>query len=451
MEMTTTEAAREGAARAKLPAPVRSILESAHTDPGAPYEPDALAVLVKLRADDPAGWARFRESFNVTGGTLGILDRVTAPAANGDARQGEAVTFDDPVPWGDAVDGAALLDDIKAIVERYADMPAGGAVAATLWGLWTWTVEAFSVAPNLMLTAPERESGKSRVTELLSWFVRRAKPVSDASAAAIYRGIAKDRPTLLFDEAQSFLKRKGDDPIRGIILASFSRRFAYVERCEGDGNEVRRFDTYAAKALNGRNLARVDDMLTSRSVVIPMTRAAKRLPDLRVDRDPVGEDIRRQCRRWADDHAASLRAADPDMGARFGRAADVWRPLYAVADAAGGDWPALARFAADALAASAATVADGSTLGTMLLADVRAVFGDREAMQSESLDAALNALSERPWATLRPGDKPMTAQARGRMLAAYGIHTVEIERRKGYRRAQFEHAWAAYLSDNPGN
>ena len=327
-ELTTGAAALEATVRT-FPDAIAGIPDRLEADPGAAFEADALGELAKLREGRPADWERFRAMYKTAGGRVVALDRLTAPAVNGDARQGEAVAFEDPAPWGDSVDGAKLLDDVKAKVEHYADLPAGGAVAVSVWGLWTWCIGSFSVAPNLMLTAPERESGKSRVTELLSWIVPRAKPVSDASAAAIIRGIAKDRPTLLFDEAQSFLKRKADDPIRGILLASFSRRFGYVERCEGDANEVRRFDTFAAKALNGRNLARVDDMLTSRSVVIPMTRAAKRLPDLRADRDPVGLDVRRQCARWALDNAAALRAADPDMGhtvwARGGRVAPAVR------------------------------------------------------------------------------------------------------------------------------
>ena len=45
----------------------------------------------------------------------------------------------------------------------------------------------------------------------------------------------------------------------------------------------------------------------------------------------------------------------------------------------------------------------------------------------------------------------MTDRVRGRMLSAYGIQSKTIrigdDRQKGYERAQFEPAWAAYLSD----
>ena len=255
------------------------------------------------------------------------------------AGKGRPVEWDDPEPWPESINGAELLGELKAKVEHYAFVPAGGAEAVALWALYTWVFPAFAISPYLMVTAPEREAGKTRVTELLSWMVRRAKPVSDASAAAIIRGIESDGPTLIFDEAQHFLKRRPEDPIRGILLAGFTKRFATVERCEGDANQVRAFSTFAPKAMNGRNLAGMDDMLTSRSIVIPMTRANRPLPELRADRDPVGEDLRRQCARWAADNEAGLREADPDTGGRIGRIAQVWRPLFAIADAAGGNWP----------------------------------------------------------------------------------------------------------------
>ena len=333
------QAQREAEIRAKLPDDCTKRLDAAQTDPGAPFEPTAVAMLRRLRTEDSATWQRMRAMLKATDGvTIGDLDKVTAPTGeNGNGRQGRPVEWDDPEPSPEPVDRAELLDEIKAKVEHYADLPGGGADAVTLWVLYTWMFESFSVSPNLMVTAPERESGKTRVTELLSWMMRRAKPVSDASAAAIICGIERDRPTLLFDEVQSFLRRKADDPIRGVLLASFSRRFAYVERVEGESHDVRVFSTFTPKAMNGRNLARVGDMLTSRSIVLSMTRATRRLPELRDDRDPVGLDIRRRCARWAADNAAALREADPDVGERMGRSAQVWRPLFAIADAASGD------------------------------------------------------------------------------------------------------------------
>ena len=425
------------------------LIERTKTLPGSAFE--HAATFANLPDADRAN---LRKAFkDLADFPVRDFDRLTAPAGgNGNGRQGRPVEWNDPDPWPEPVYGAELLDTIKAKLEQYAAMPEGGAEAAALWALYTWVFRAFATSPYLMVTAPEREAGKTRVTELLTWMVRRAKPVSDASAAAIIRGIENDGPTLIFDEAQHFLKRRPEDPIRGILLAGFTKRFATVERCEGDAHEVRVFSTFAPKAMNGRKLAGLDDMLTSRSVVIPMTRATMELPELRADRDPVGEDLRRQCARWAANNAATLREADPDTGGRIGRIAQVWRPLFAIADAAGGDWPVQARKAADALSAVAGTFADGETPGTMLLADVREVFRDRadpERILSRVLDKALIALPERPWSSMPTTGKAITPQARGRMLADYGIRAKTLRspdgRGKGYERGEFEPAWAAYL------
>ena len=446
------KAAIDALKRAGLP---EDLIERTKTLPGTPF--NHREVFAKLADGDRANLRKAFRDF--AGFSFGEFGKLTAAAGeSGDGKQGRPVEWDDPEPWPETVSGAVLLDELKAKVEHYASLPEGGAEAVALWALYTWVFRAFAVSPYLMVTAPEREAGKTRVTELLSWMVRRAKPASDASAAALYRIIERDGPTILFDEAQHFLKRRPEDPVRGILLAGFTRRLASVDRCVGESSEVHTFSTFAPKVMNGRKLAGMDDMLTSRSVVIPMTRATRNLPELRADRDPVGEDLKRQCARWAADHEAALRDVDPDVGGRIGRIAQVWRPLFAIADAAGGDWPAMARTAADALAASAATVADGATLGTTLLADVREVFrdlGDPERIQSKDLDKALIALHERPWATLRPGDKPMSATKRGLMLKDYGIRPKNSRVNglvvKVYERVAFEEAWSAYLPELPGS
>ncbi len=43
------------------------------------------------------------------------------------------------------------------------------------------------------------------------------------------------------------------------------------------------------------------------------------------------------------DNETRLRSADPDTTGLQNRVADNWRPLYAVADLAGGEWPARVR------------------------------------------------------------------------------------------------------------
>ena len=388
---------------------------------------------------------------------IGDLDKAILSADfTGDNLQGEAVEYEKIEPWEEKVDGAALLKEAVKIIEHYVDMPDGGAVAIALWALETWVFEAFAVTPYLMVTAPERESGKTRVTEIASFMVPRPKPVSDASAAAIYRGIAQDKPTLLFDEAQQFLDRRtGNELVRGLLLASFTRRFAYVERCEGDANEVRRFPTFTPKMMNGRNLVGIDDMLTSRSVVIPMMRTTKEMPDLRADKDPVGLDFRRKCLRWAIDNKERLKEADPDMGDLKNRDADRWRPLLAVADLAASEWPDKVRWAAKALAEATAKVSPGETTGVECLKDCRKVFqeeGDPETMQSTALVDKLNSMVDRPWKTLSPGGNPMTPVKLSKILKNYGVRPSNIRFKdaggkplKGYHRKNFEEAWNPWL------
>ena len=432
------------------------LIEQTETDPGAPFEPDMLARLAGLQRESPADWQRLRASLKDSRIRITDLDREMYRLAGGDDKdglQGQSIGWPEVGPWPKPADGAALLDELAHLMRHYVSLPDGGAEAVALWTLYTWVFEAFGVCPNLMVTAPERESGKTRVTELLCWTVPRPKPMSDASAAAIIRGIERNRPTLIFDEAQHFLRRRPEDPIRGILLASFNRRFAFVDRCEGDDHEPRSYSTFAPKAMNGRKLAALDDMLTSRSVTIPMTRARRRYPDLRADRDPVGDDLRRKCARWRDDHMTVLSSADPDMGSLFGRIADVWRPLFAVADTAGGDWPRLARHAATSLASQTSAIASGDTLGVQLLKDIRQVFadqGDPDRISTADLDHALHTMPERPWETLSNG-KPMTSQKRGKMLTEYGIHTTKVrdgeKTRNAYLKSAFETAWKAWLQD----
>jgi len=127
------------------------------------------------------------------------------------------------------------------------------------------------------------------------------------------------------------------------------------------------------------------------------------------------------------------------------RDADVWEPLLAIADAAGGDWPERARAAAVALVALAKE--STPSLGIKLLADIRQVFGDAEAMATESVLKALHAIDESPWADIK--GKPLNDRGLAVRLRPYGVRSKSIRMGdhvpRGYTREDFNDAWLRYL------
>lgn len=96
--LQTEQAQREAEIRAKLPDDCTKLLDAAQTDPGAPFEPAAVAMLSKLRAEDAASWMRMKAALGKCFGiTLAELARATAPAGEGgDGKQGRPIEWDDP-------------------------------------------------------------------------------------------------------------------------------------------------------------------------------------------------------------------------------------------------------------------------------------------------------------------------------------------------------------------
>jgi uncharacterized protein DUF3631 len=101
--------------------------------------------------------------------------------------------------------------------------------------------------------------------------------------------------------------------------------------------------------------------------------------------------------------------AKPGMPASLSdRQVDIWEPLLAIADPAGGDWPTRARTAAVELHGHDPTADPG--IGALLLSHIREVF-DAEptdsSMDAMASDKLLRALTERydgPWGDWWGGD-----------------------------------------------
>ena len=280
----------------------------------------------------------------------------------------------DPIPWPDPVDGVVLFNELTAALDRYLALPEGALEAMALWVLFTHTFDAAEVSPRLALLSPLPECGKTTALWILSRLVRKAMLASNVSAAVVFRAIERHRPTLLMDEADTYLEQRGDE-FRGILNSGHTRDAAVVWRTVGDKYEPKAFSTWAPMVIAA--IGKLRPTLASRSIIIVMRRkrSDESVTRYRPDHDgPLLDELARKCARWAQDNLQNLKGADPMMPKQLNnRAADNWRPLLAIADVIGGDCPSRARRAALVLTGDETEV----TPGEQALADIRKVFAQR--------------------------------------------------------------------------
>ena len=220
-------------------------------------------------------------------------------------------------------------------------------------------------------------------------------------------------------------KAKENEEIRGLLNAGH-RRGAVAGRCVVSGKTVRTEEIPAYCAVAYAGLGGLPDTILSRCVVIRMRRRAAR----REGRTVAAPRARRRpgicCgpswpagRRRSGDRHCSWPAFPAGVADRD---ADVWEALLAVADAAGGHWPTTARAAAVALVAQAKQ--STPSLGILLLQHLRDVFGDADALWTETILERLHKLDEAPWADLR--GKPLDARGLANRLGKYEVRPGDV-------------------------
>jgi len=358
-----------------------------------------------------------------------------------------------PPPPPPATD-AELFDELERLLARFVAFPSDEARwAVTLWIAHTHTLNAFESTPRLAALSPEKQSGKTRLLEVLGLVTPSPMHVVNLSAAALYRVVADRQPTLLLDEADTYLGAmvaKQHEDLRGLINAGH-RRGAEVYRAEVSGKKVNvvTFPAFAAAALAG--IGDLPDTILDRSIIIAMKRRAPHevLESFRERKiRPEAELLAARLVEWGETNVNALEDADPDMPEGItDRPADVWEPLLACADIIGGDWPQRSRRAAVTL--NNARAQRDPSLGVLLLTDCQRIYTDRNAerLTSEQLVEALCALDESPWGDLR--GKPVDARGVARRLRKFevrpGDHRFDDSIKKGYRLEDFHDAWHRYL------
>src|SRR5262249_43549254 len=248
--------------------------------------------------------------------------------------------------------------------------------------LHAWTYDAGEVSPFLVLVSPTKRCGKTSTLIVLLYLAPRSELSSNITGPALFRYIEHAHPTLLIDEADSFVK--DSDELRGILNSGHTKAAAYVRRTieENGEHKTRRFSTWAPKAIATiRGLA---DTLEDRAVTIMLQRKPPGAKVERLRRRDTEEfkRLRSQAARWAADNFDKLVDPDPRVPEALNdRAADNWRSLLAIAELVGGDWPGRGREAALVLSGEA----QDDAMGVKLLNDIRLAFGDDDAIRSADL------------------------------------------------------------------
>lgn len=398
-------------------------------------------------------------SFGQTEGKSGEHSTSNAQhsTSNGKRKRRETEwVLEEVFPWPEPVDPRALLDELRAVLIRFVLLPLWAAETLALWIVHTYLYQFGEVSTYIGVESPVRRCGKSTLMIALKKLACRAVVSSNITPPALFRAIAEKEPTLLIDEADTFLH--GNEQMRGILNSGYTREMAYVVRVgyekqkgkgasKEDSSSLRSFSCWGPKVI--AKIGRLPDTLADRCIPIRMERKMRK-EELDRIKYLDGTVLRRKCKRLALDYGQAVADARPQLPESLNdRACDIWEPLFALADLAGGHWPGLARQAAEHLSATAEEVNPSGSL----LKDISLTFTDlkTDRIFTRSLIEHLNRKVDRPWQEMRHG-KEINETWLAKQLSPYGVRPKTIwigqAQAKGYLAEDFTTVFSRYLTSS---
>lgn len=251
------------------------------------------------------------------------------------------------------------LNDAREFVASIVHAPDTHLDVIALVSAVTHCTDAFWTVPRVLFTADEPESGKSTALGTLALLSNNPWSATNATGPALRaRFNQPEKPTVLFDEAQSVFGKDGRNnggKEIGAVARDGYHKDAILSFSSGRVPED--VSIYCVVAFAGLRTAVPADVLT-RSIRLPL-KAAPRGTRLKAVQ---AESVRGEGIKLAQSMHAWMRSDKSELNRVFvnlpqihekltGRKRQIWSPLFAVAMIAGGDWPwrCLAAFKALAL------------------------------------------------------------------------------------------------------
>jgi hypothetical protein len=227
----------------------------------------------------------------------------------------------------------SVLEKLRKFILSYSCLKDESLVVPlSLWIAATYVFETFDAFPYLVITAKIKRAGKTRLKELIGFTCQMPFSVTGASAAALFRSIKDNKPTILWDEAEE-LSKEGNSLMRQFLNSGY-RKGQTIPRASGEG--VIEWPTYCPKAFV--LIGDVFDTLRDRSIVVEMDRMtpeqAQGMKRFSYETAKAeGAEIAEELKSVLAENLESINEAynSEELSFLTDRDEEIWRPIFAIA------------------------------------------------------------------------------------------------------------------------
>lgn len=227
-----------------------------------------------------------------------------------------------------------LADEIVAFLNRFIVFPdPRQADAVALWIIHTHAFDAAYATPYLYVNSAEKQSGKTRVIEVVKSLVRNSMDGADMTAAAMYRVINDRQPTIFIDEVDTIFTGAANETLRNFLNSGYKHG---GKTLRFTGKETEEFSTFCPKLLAGIDNGAMPDTIADRCVKITLKRkrdgeTVERWLWRKVEADAMA--LQGKIREWTAHNMEPLADAEPTVIDEISdRAFEISEPLLAIAD-----------------------------------------------------------------------------------------------------------------------
>jgi hypothetical protein len=330
------------------------------------------------------------------------------------------------------------LSDIQDFITRYVALPnEHQSLVLSLWVMHTWTFSEMVMNPRttpyIYVHSPEKQSGKTRLIEVLEPLVRNPMRATDMSPSVLFRAIEMMTPTILLDEVDAIWSGSRNEELRGTLNGGY-KRGGHVWRTEN--LEPRQFATFCPKLLAGIDNGLLPDTIRDRSIPIVLQRKRKDqavAPFYSYEIEGEIETLVAAIDAWTKTVDTTTARPKP-IETISDRAWEISMPLIAIAAAIGKECETAARTAISEL-----LVPTSSALspGSQLLSDIRDAFN--EAGTDRIFTAQILEKLGGDW----------NGKLLGNRLTPYGVsaRTIRVGNQtgRGFYLREFTDLWERYL------